>query len=34
MENVPDDTLRMGGLAAMAIGVFMVWLARAVLGGS
>jgi uncharacterized protein len=34
MQAVPDDTLRMAGVAAVAIGVGLVWLARAVLGGS
>ena len=31
MQSVADDTLRMGGVAALAAGVFLVWLAR---GGS
>lgn len=31
MQELPEDTLRMGGLAALAAGVFLVWLAR---GGS
>lgn len=28
MEKVPEETLRMGGLAAVGFGVFIVWLAR------
>jgi uncharacterized protein len=31
MQQVPEDTLRIGGVAALAIGVVLVWLAR---GGS
>jgi uncharacterized protein len=31
MQAVPDDALRLGGVAALAMGVFLVWLAR---GGS
>ena len=34
MQTIPDDALRTGGLVAMAAGVALVWLARAVLGGS
>ena len=34
MQNIPEDALRTGGLIAMAAGVALVWLARAVLGGS
>ena len=34
MQSTPDDSLRMGGLVATAVGVALVWLARAVLGGS
>jgi uncharacterized protein YjeT (DUF2065 family) len=29
MESVPDDALRMGGLAALSFGVFMVWVVKA-----
>jgi uncharacterized protein len=28
LEQVPDETLRMGGLIAIALGVAIVWLAR------
>jgi len=28
LEEVPDETLRMGGVVAVAIGVAIVWLAR------
>jgi uncharacterized protein len=31
MQTVKDDTLRAGGVAALAAGVLLVWLAR---GGS
>jgi uncharacterized protein YjeT (DUF2065 family) len=34
LHTVPDDALRVAGVAAVAIGVGLVWLARAVLGGS
>ncbi len=34
MQNIPRMRLRTGGLVAMAAGVALVWLARAVLGGS
>jgi len=34
LQAVPDDSLRMAGIAAAAIGVGLVWLARVVLGGS
>jgi uncharacterized protein len=34
MQEVPDDTLRMGGLGALAAGVAVVWVARSVLTGS
>ena len=34
MQSTPEDSLRMGGLIATAAGVALVWLARAVLGGS
>jgi uncharacterized protein YjeT (DUF2065 family) len=29
MEGVPDETLRMGGLAALGFGVFVVWMVKA-----
>ena len=29
MENVPDETLRMGGLASLGFGVFIVWVVKA-----
>ena len=29
MESVGDDALRMGGLAALGFGVFMVWVVKA-----
>jgi uncharacterized protein YjeT (DUF2065 family) len=29
MENVGDDALRIGGLAAVGFGVFMVWVVKA-----
>jgi len=32
MENVPDETLRTGGLMAIGFGVFVVWLMRAMVG--
>jgi uncharacterized protein len=28
LEQVPDETLRMGGLIAVGVGVAIVWLAR------
>ena len=28
LEEVPDETLRMGGLIAVALGVAIVWIAR------
>ena len=34
MQSAPEDSLRMGGLIATAAGVALVWLARALLGGS
>jgi len=34
MQAIPDDALRVGGVAAVAIGVALVWLARSVLGSS
>ena len=30
MENVPEETLRTGGLVAVGFGVFVVWLTRAI----
>jgi uncharacterized protein len=32
MENVPEETLRTGGLVAVGFGVFVVWFMRAVFG--
>jgi uncharacterized protein YjeT (DUF2065 family) len=29
IENVPDEMLRMGGLAALGFGVFIVWMVKA-----
>ena len=34
MQSTPEDSLRMGGLIATAVGVALVWVARSVLGGS
>lgn len=34
LQEIPDDALRVGGVAAIGIGVFVVWLARAVLASS
>jgi len=34
MQAIPDDALRVGGVAAVAIGVALVWLVRSVLGSS
>ena len=34
VQDIPDDALRVGGVAAIAIGVALVWLARTVLGSS
>jgi uncharacterized protein YjeT (DUF2065 family) len=34
MQSTPEDVPRLGGLIATALGVALVWLARAVLGGS
>jgi uncharacterized protein len=28
MEQVPDETLRMGGVVAVGVGVAIIWLAR------
>jgi uncharacterized protein YjeT (DUF2065 family) len=28
LEQIPDETLRMGGVAAVALGVAIVWIAR------
>ena len=28
LEEIPDETLRMGGLIAVAVGFAIVWLAR------
>jgi uncharacterized protein YjeT (DUF2065 family) len=32
MESVPEETLRTGGLVAIGVGVFLVWLVRTVVG--
>ena len=34
LQEIPDDALRVGGVAAIGIGVFVVWLVRAVLASS
>lgn len=34
MQSIPEDSLRLGGLIATALGVALVWLARAGLSGS
>jgi hypothetical protein len=34
LQEIPDDALRVGGVAAVGIGVFVVWLVRGVLGSS
>jgi len=34
MEQISPETLRNGGIAAVALGVFMVWLARSLAPGS
>ena len=34
MQSTPEDGLRLGGLIATALGVALVWIARAFLGGS
>jgi len=34
IERVPEDALRMAGIAAIGLGVGLIWLARRVLGGS
>ena len=34
VQDIPDDALRVGGVASIAIGVALVWLARTVLGSS
>jgi uncharacterized protein YjeT (DUF2065 family) len=34
MQSAPEDSLRIGGLIATAVGVALVWVARTVLGGS
>ena len=33
MQAVPDDALRIAGVAAVAIGVGLVWVARTLMGG-
>ncbi|CAN5147690.1 DUF2065 domain-containing protein [soil metagenome] len=32
MQNVPADSLRIGGVVALAAGVGLVWIARSVIG--
>jgi len=34
MQHIPEETLRMGGVAALTVGVVVVWIARSLLGGS
>ncbi len=34
MQSTSEDSLRFGGLIAAALGVALVWLAKAVFGGS
>ena len=34
MREIPDETLRLGGVAAIAAGVVIVWIARSLLGAS
>jgi hypothetical protein len=34
MQEMPEDALRMGGIAAVATGVAVVWMAQSVLSGS
>jgi uncharacterized protein YjeT (DUF2065 family) len=34
LQDIPDDALRVGGLAAIGIGVAVVWLVRTVLSSS
>lgn len=34
MQDIPDDALRVGGVAAIGIGVAVVWLVRTVLASS
>ncbi|MBL8905706.1 MAG: DUF2065 domain-containing protein [Rhizobiales bacterium] len=34
MQAIPDDALRVGGVAAIGIGVVIVWLVRTVFGSS
>jgi len=34
LQEIPDDALRVGGVAAVAIGVALVWLVRTVLASS
>ena len=33
MQHIPEETLRMGGVAALTAGVVIVWIARSLLGG-
>jgi uncharacterized protein YjeT (DUF2065 family) len=34
MQSTPEESLRLGGLVAAALGVGVVWLAKSVFGGS
>ena len=34
MQHIPEEMLRMGGVAALTVGVVVVWIARSLLGGS
>jgi uncharacterized protein len=33
MQHVPEETLRIGGVAAMAVGVAIVWMATSLFAG-
>jgi uncharacterized protein YjeT (DUF2065 family) len=32
LKDVPDETLRLTGMCAIGIGVFVVWIGRSVIG--
>jgi uncharacterized protein YjeT (DUF2065 family) len=34
VERIPDETLRFGGVIAVAAGVAVVWIARTLIAGS
>ena len=34
MQHIPEETLRVGGVAALAAGVVIVWIGRSLLSGS